>query len=355
MFRDIADLVDYYFYSYEHLDDLNFLRAPADVFRDLGLESCQVWKEAVTAALEAAGWEGDGDLAIMWFPPFVSVGIHDTWGTYVWVVKQRNNGTAWLASPVELRFPRLAGQNSSRTVWREFVPVTRSKATTEAFLEDIAKHVQKMERELGVLSGLPDADSIRDAVSENVQGRLVQSLHEHMDWCYLEALREVIIEGNTSGLRLPKAAVKLSLGDYLPDGVDEDRDSFFTLHGIVSDTWKAFRFTGFDEKIRALRKAIDLEADEARDFQLRKHVGLRNAVQHHEGMFALETVRKLGRDALSMQGPNGELTLNAPAPIRFPKEEIHELARVLRTFATALEAQFDARVAGRTYVNKSDV
>ena len=94
--------------------------------------------------------------------------------------------------------------------------------------------------------------------------------------------------------------MKLSLGDYLPEGVDEDRDSFFTLHGIVSDTWKAFRFTAFDEKLRSLRRAIDLDADEPRDFELRKHVGLRNAVQHHEGIFALDTVRKLGRDALSM-------------------------------------------------------
>ena len=61
--------------------------------------------------------------------------------------------------------------------------MTRSKATTEAFLADIDKHIQKMERELGVLTGLPDADSIRDGVTENAQGRLVQSLHEHIDWC----------------------------------------------------------------------------------------------------------------------------------------------------------------------------
>ena len=180
MFRDIAALADYYFYSYEHLDDLS---APRDVFHDLGLKDCEAWQGAVADALKAAGWEGDGELSIMWFPPFVGVGVQDTWGTYVWVVKQRNNGTAWLASPVELRFPRLAGQNSSRAVWRDFIPVTRSKATTEAFLADIDKHIQKMERELGVLTGLPDADSIRDGVTENAQGRLVQSLHEHIDWC----------------------------------------------------------------------------------------------------------------------------------------------------------------------------
>ena len=55
-----------------------------------------------------------------------------------------------------------------------------------------------------------------------------------------------------------------------------------------------------------------------------------------------------------MQGPNGEVTLDAPAPIRFPKEEIHALAQVLRNFAAALETQFDDRVAARTYVKEGD-
>jgi hypothetical protein len=66
--------------------------------------------EAVKQRFASAGWEGDGEIQLMWLPPFVGAGAEDTWGVAVWFVKQDNNGTAFMASPVPLPFSRLLEQ-----------------------------------------------------------------------------------------------------------------------------------------------------------------------------------------------------------------------------------------------------
>ena len=98
-------------YRYEHLDDLSFVRRPEDVYMDMGPDALEQRRATVRAALLSAGWEGDGDLGLIWLPPFVDIGEEDTWGTYLWHVKQSNNGTSWIASECPLTFMRLEDQN----------------------------------------------------------------------------------------------------------------------------------------------------------------------------------------------------------------------------------------------------
>jgi hypothetical protein len=98
-------------YRYEHLDDLGFVRRPEDVYADMDPNALEQRTASVRAALLSAGWEGDGDLSVIWLPPFVDVGVEDTWGTYLWHVKQSNNGTSWIASFCPLTFRRLEEQN----------------------------------------------------------------------------------------------------------------------------------------------------------------------------------------------------------------------------------------------------
>lgn len=97
-------------YQYTFLDELAYMPRAVDV---LGSEP---EFEAVLARIKErfrlAGWEGDGEIQLMWIPPFVGAGVEDTWGLGVWHVKQRNNGVSWLASPVALPFARLLEQNT---------------------------------------------------------------------------------------------------------------------------------------------------------------------------------------------------------------------------------------------------
>ena len=67
--------------------------------------------EAVITAVEIRfkqlNWDGDGEMQIMWLPPFVGAGPHDWFGCYALHVKQTDDGISWIASPSVLPFHRL--------------------------------------------------------------------------------------------------------------------------------------------------------------------------------------------------------------------------------------------------------
>ncbi|TVV45499.1 hypothetical protein [Thalassolituus sp. C2-1] len=105
---DPSVIDEYSVYEYQHIDCLEFMPAAAAVLQGIPNQS-EVLK-AVRAKFLSSGWEGDGEIQIMWIPPFMGAGVEDTWGLAVWFVKQANNGTAFLASPVKLPFSRLLDQ-----------------------------------------------------------------------------------------------------------------------------------------------------------------------------------------------------------------------------------------------------
>ncbi|TCQ17469.1 hypothetical protein [Rhizobium sp. PP-CC-3G-465] len=110
MFENIEGIKNYHVYQYQHLDDLSFMKNADEVFSNVYSRSDgKAWEAAIADLFRKNGWEGDGDIKIIWFPPFVPIAPEDTWGSYVWVVKQSNNGTAFIASEYELPFKRLRG------------------------------------------------------------------------------------------------------------------------------------------------------------------------------------------------------------------------------------------------------
>ncbi len=106
--RDPQVVSEFHAYSYHFLDDLSFMSEPAfhlDVFTTYNVLIDQIKKR-----FRQVGWEGDGNIKLFWLPPFVGAGVDDTQGVCVWHVKQSNNGTSWLLSPVPLPFGRLLEQ-----------------------------------------------------------------------------------------------------------------------------------------------------------------------------------------------------------------------------------------------------
>ena len=99
------NVMDYYVYNYEHIDVLDFL--PKVDMLAKSLRGFDRLMDKVQILFKSYGWEGDGNIRFMWFPPFMDVGVEDTWGTLTFFVKQLNNGEAFIASPVPLNFKRL--------------------------------------------------------------------------------------------------------------------------------------------------------------------------------------------------------------------------------------------------------
>ncbi|MEP6725557.1 MAG: hypothetical protein ABJC98_07065 [Bacteroidota bacterium] len=85
-------------FTYEWIDNLNFT-LPAALFVSNADEYIQVAKERFLAA----GWDGDGDIALMWVPPFMcrDFKMGDlSMGITMWHVKQTEDGTSFLLSPI---------------------------------------------------------------------------------------------------------------------------------------------------------------------------------------------------------------------------------------------------------------
>lgn len=101
----------WHFYAYEYLDDLTFMPKATDVLGDWPPAKAVI--EAVEAKVRSLGWEGDGEMQIMWLPPFAGAGPKNNFGCYALHVKQSNDGISWIACPYTLPFHRLFQPDSS--------------------------------------------------------------------------------------------------------------------------------------------------------------------------------------------------------------------------------------------------
>ena len=108
--RDPSSISEFHVYRYEHIDILEFMPKVEAVLQNISLPQRGQVIDALKQKFKESGWEGDGVLRVLWLPPFAGAGIEDTSGVAVWFVKQSNNGTAFLASPVPLPFSRLLEQ-----------------------------------------------------------------------------------------------------------------------------------------------------------------------------------------------------------------------------------------------------
>lgn len=90
--------------EYQHIDFLDMIlpAAKAQSLVDQKLLPCT--QQQAAAAFIEAGWEGDGEIGAIWIPPFMFTG-GETWGAFLWHVKQSNNGTSWLCAGRRLDFP----------------------------------------------------------------------------------------------------------------------------------------------------------------------------------------------------------------------------------------------------------
>ncbi|AQR69632.1 hypothetical protein BZG29_15815 [Janthinobacterium sp. LM6] len=95
-------------YGYEHIDCRQFALAPEAV---LGMrEQALPYIDEASRHFYALGWQGDGEVELLWLPPFVfplSMRV-PTQGIVIWHVKQERDGVSFLVSPIPLPFEEFA-------------------------------------------------------------------------------------------------------------------------------------------------------------------------------------------------------------------------------------------------------
>lgn len=349
MLDDPGLVAGYFVYSYEHIDDIGFWRAPEAVFPEFQCrDRLCAWAEAVSDLLRKAGWEGDGRLSIIWLPPFVGIGPEDTFGVYIWAVKQSNKGTTWLASPFELGFPRLLAQNFDRPVWRGAVPRSLSYDDTISFKNRVETEIATLRRELKAIQDVDGAGSIQKRILEHGQGSLVQYLQEYLDSCYLRVLHHVIVNGNSAGLKVSKSKAYITLGEDR-QGYSGDGSAWLSLSIVTSDLLKAYCFSKFKDRLTQLFKSVELPVGDAIMFDLRKHVEIRNCIQHHQGELTQDSLNELGKNRLELNSGGEAIIVGAWQNIILSLEEVVAFSETLLDLADRVESQFERRIPDRTY------
>jgi hypothetical protein len=289
---------------------------------------------------------------VIWLPPFLDIGSEDTWGTYVWHVKQRNNGISFLLSAESLDFVRLKDQN-------EPTEPTRQNGLPVSIVHEAAKHLsdaarrsrEEMEQLLGALSAIGNADISR-AIAADVllhrQGLLVRSLNEFLDDCYLDFLIEAM-NGNPSTIKLQKSKVQVT--PPREDAVGTEADStWLTVQSLISDMWRAYKFEPYRTKVEMLFRSVDFALDLASRQFLAKHIAIRNCIQHKEGVLDLETLQLLGVTELTVRSSSAHATIARGQPIVMFPEEVADLAEALCALGRHFDAHVLKRVRARRYL-----
>lgn len=95
-----SKIENYFFYFYEYIDDLGFMLNAFDVLGDW--EHKENFLKVLNNNFKKHGWDGDGEIQILWLPPFISLENKDTYGKMVFHVKQIEDGISWIAAPFQL-------------------------------------------------------------------------------------------------------------------------------------------------------------------------------------------------------------------------------------------------------------
>lgn len=92
--------------SYQFIDDHRCFRPLSDVSNvEFGPEEAEIKEQQLRSELthlfKSYGWEGDGEINVVFIPPCFT-GDDDGWCREIYHVKQSNNGISWLAIPTDI-------------------------------------------------------------------------------------------------------------------------------------------------------------------------------------------------------------------------------------------------------------
>lgn len=355
----------WYVYSYCFLDDLTFIQNPIQVNRQwqenspfLGIYNLDEFVELVKKRFLKEGWEGDGEIGIMWIPPFIDVGFEDTYGTYIWHVKQQNNGVSWLLSPIQLGFERIKKQQppwDEKYIKEGWTPENIVDIDVKPFVQEIAESKKNLTKQLNLLNSEihnEDSKEIQSDLLKYRQGQIIARFYILLDYCYLRFLHSVILENNPHGIKIQKTSVKLSLENYQPeDNSDLENSEFFTLHGVLTDLWNAYKFEPSSKKIDILFKCVDFSPNAEVKRQIKKHIEIRNCIQHHEGRLIPYSLKELGLESIIIQSSNPEKPnlVKGWEEIILTDIEIFYLCDILSSLAQDFSKHIDVRIPARGY------
>jgi hypothetical protein len=361
----MTDILEgWHIYSYCFLDDLTFIHKPTPVNEEWRnnspfpeIDNLDEVIASVKQRFLKEGWEGDGEIGIIWLPPFVDIGIENTLGTYIWHVKQENNGISWLLSPVKLDFKRIERQNpwDEELTKKGWIPSNIISIDVELFSRALSEYKERIATQLNSLSQQRDGMSEKEIVIDLLkhhQGQIIARFYNFLDYCYLRLLQQVILEDNHYGIKIKKSSVNLALATYQADDDGEiDNSPTWTLVGLTSDLWNAYKFEPAAKKFDMLFKSVDFSTDTNLKRHVDTHIEIRNCIQHHGSRLIPESLKQLGLKSISIKtsNPKQPILITEWKEIILTDVELLDLCDNLLTLAQDFSKHIDIRIPARVY------
>lgn len=323
---------------YQFIDNLAHIVSPSDVYDEIQYKDLE---RKVKQAFSNAGWEGDGEIGLIWIPPFMFENCDDTMGNYIWHVKQNNNGISFLGY-IENEIEQ---DNIEEKKESEEFTITRNESTY--MLEEVKKYKEllldlKKAKDEGIV------ESLYYVTLNALQNEIVAEFIDYIDEIYLLFAEHVLGQNNPDGIKLAKAKVNLPL-DIISNGTEDGYiNSWLILKSIVSAMWKDFKFWKFSDKFREVCRCIDFNCPDDIRKIIVKHVEIRNSIQHHRGQFTPETSKIMGQSYIEiLKEDNIEIRIEVWNEITLSICEVERFLDALEKFVNTYEEYITRRMTTR--------
>jgi hypothetical protein len=168
-------------------------------------------------------------------------------------------------------------------------------------------------------------------------------------------LIETIQDGNPHKIKLRKSQIKVDNASYLPEDVDvgDEGATWLTIRGFIRDMWITYKWEPFKNRTDMLFKSTDYVIAPALFDEIKKHVIIRNCMQHHEGRLDRDSLNQLGKDKIPMKKDGDVYYIDVWKPITIFDDELYSLFAILELFAEDFHKHIKQRIPTVHYMSKT--
>ena len=180
--------------------------------------------------------------------------------------------------------------------------------------------------------------TVEGTLTEDIQGiialaqnELVQEWHGYLDAVFVEALRQCLGKREFQS-RLPKMKVEL------PDLIWNRKTDM--VESVCKSLEEPFSFCNYPEKILILTALFNVESDDGIEFEVKKHVMIRNVLQHNHGVIRSIDLKRIGREGqnVSVLEQNRKVCkFGLGDKIELSVAEIENLVNVMKDYSLYFE------------------
>jgi hypothetical protein len=225
----------------------------------------------------------------------------------------------------------------------------------EPFRLELLENKNRLTKQIDFINQGMDEQTEKEIITDLLkhhQGQIIANFYNFLDWCYLRLLQEVILDGNRHKIKIQKSSVSLSFTDDHPeDDAETGSSPFFTLSGLLTDMWNAYKFEPINKKFDMLFKSVDFSLPKNLRDLIIKHIEIRNCIQHHNGRLMPDSLKRLGLQSISIRtsNPKKPILINEWQEILLTGVEVEDLCDSLLSLSQDFSKHIETRIPTRVY------